>query len=453
MRRSCLVGALAASLVVAQPSAADPDREIPAAEEDLFDAFEGMDRNGRIPKPPRPDDLPNPEHWRYLPEARIKPGNLLERFLVTSMIAPFIFFDSDVGTGFGISLIDIDFREQRRREFAGVFLSYTTEGQQNYSFVWQHWLHHREAEGGGVFQEERSFLRVAAGYNRSLTRRFFGFGPNSEHEDETSYRDESYYLELGLQRSWPDPGDPLVLSLGIAGESHSLGPGHVSHKPDTKDVFVETFDDADHSQLGWIGGGIRWDTRDSQRNPYRGWYLGAEVDAALLQDKGDVGAIWTLGGSKYIPTPPLFHDGGDPDEEHPATDTLAVGGFLRTASGNLPFFSLPSLGGSDTERGFIAGRWRDRASWFTSVEYRFWLLERGFRIPFTEILRVERFGAALFYEAGSVARNDSELFQTQVQHSYGFGLRISLERAAPFRLDIGWSDDGVNFAAGFGLSF
>lgn len=447
--------ALALSLWVAHAGAADPGTvgEAERVEDETFDAFEGMDRNGRIPRPERPEELPNPERWRYLPEARIKPGNVLERFMVTSVIAPFVFYDSDVGTGFGISLIDIDFRERRRQEFAGLFLSYTTEGQQNYTFVWRHWLHHREAPGGGVFQEERSFLRAAWGYNRALTRRFFGLGPRTREEDETSYRDESFFLEVELQRAWPDPGDPLVWSLGVTGETHSLGPGHVSGEPDTKQAFPEIFDEADPAQLGWLTGGVRWDTRDSQRNPYRGYTIGADVAAALLQDRGDVGAVFGLGGSRYFPTPPIFHDGGDPDEENPPTDVFAVGGFVGLASGNLPFFALPSLGGSNVHRGFIAGRWRDRASWFASAEYRFWVLERGFGIPFTETIRVERVGLAAFYEAGSVARNEGDLFQTRVRHSYGVGLRVTLERAAPFRVDLGFSEDGLNVSAGFGLSF
>jgi hypothetical protein len=33
------------------------------------------------------------------------------------------------------------------------------------------------------------------------------------------------------------------------------------------------------------------------------------------------------------------------------------------------------------------------------------------------------------------------------------GLRASLERAAPFRVDVGFSEDGVNVSAGFGLGF
>ena len=37
--------------------------------------------------------------------------------------------------------------------------------------------------------------------------------------------------------------------------------------------------------------------------------------------------------------------------------------------------------------------------------------------------------------------------------SYGFGLRVGLERAALFRVDFGFSPDSFNFSAGFGLTF
>ena len=57
------------------------------------------------------------------------------------------------------------------------------------------------------------------------------------------------------------------------------------------------------------------------------------------------------------------------------------------------------------------------------------------------------------YEAGAVAKNGSRLFGSPVRSSYGFGIRASLERAAPFRVDIGFSDEGVNVEAGFGLGF
>ena len=219
------------------------------------------------------------------------------------MIAPFVFYDSDVGVGFGVALVDIDFREQRRREFAGAFLSYTTEGQQNYTFVWRRWIHHLELPEGGVLQEERSLLRAAGGYERSLTRRFFGIGPKTHESDETSYRDSVGFLELGIDLALPDPGDDLVLSLGASGEWHDLGNGHVEGEPNTGDVYPDLFGPADPAALGYLHAGLRWDTRDSQVNPYRGWWVAGNVDAALLQGDGDVGALWTLSGGRIFGVP------------------------------------------------------------------------------------------------------------------------------------------------------
>ncbi len=442
-------------LMVGAARADDGDLAGPAAAAaaPVFDPLQGIDPDGRIPAILRPPDLPNPERWRYIPEGRLKPGNVFERFLVSSMIAPFVFYDGDVGTGFGVALVDIDFREQRRREFAGAFLSYTTEGQQNYTFVWRRWLHHRELPDGGVLLEERSLVRAAGGYSRSLTRRFFGIGPKTNESDETSYRDSVGYFELGFDHTLPDPGDDFVLSFGVSGEWHDLGAGHVSGEPNTEDVFPVLFEAADPYSLGTLHAGLRWDTRDSQINPYRGWFAAGEVDAALLQEGGDVGAVWSVSGGRIFPLPALFHDGGDSAEENAPTDVLALGLKSKFTSGDLPFFALPSLGGSQDLRGFIAGRWRDRASWDLTLEYRFWLLPRGFPIPFTDAIRVERFGAAIFYEAGAVAKDGSRLFGSPVRSSYGVGLRASLERAAPFRVDVGFSEDGVNVSAGFGLSF
>jgi hypothetical protein len=92
-------------------------------------------------------------------------------------------------------------------------------------------------------------------------------------------------------------------------------------------------------------------------------------------------------------------------------------------------------------------------SWLAGGEYRFWFLPRGFPVPFTDAIYVERVGAALFYEVGAVARNESEIFESRVRQSGGIGLRISLERAAPFRVDLGFSEEGLNISARFGLPF
>ena len=81
-----------------------------------YDPLRGMDPSGRIPKPQIPADIEHPERWRYTPPARIKPGNVVERFLVSSFISPIIFSEQDIGFGGGIALTDVDFRDQRYRE-------------------------------------------------------------------------------------------------------------------------------------------------------------------------------------------------------------------------------------------------------------------------------------------------------------------------------------------------
>jgi len=420
-----------------------------------FDPWQGIDKNGRIPKVDKPDDLTHPERWRYIPEGRLKPGNVFQRFLVSSFIAPFFFRDTDVGFGGGVAITDLDFREQRRREFAGLFASYTVEGQQAYKLAWRRRLHQRDAPGGGIFQEERSFLKAWMGYEKSLTRRFYGFGAKTSAGEETSYTDQTAFGRLGFELAVPDPGADWVVGASLLGEWHGLSGGRVKNKPDMEDVeaFAGIFSRADDYALGWLELELRYDTRDSQRLPYRGFAVGVNVDSAFLQTGWHVGSVFEISGTKIFPLPPLLHDGGDPDEENPPTDTLAFQLRTSTTAGDLPFYSLPSLGGSRTLRGFVAGRFRDRSMWHASAEYRFWILTRGFSIPFTKALRVERVGLALFGDTGSVAHDWPDVFSSRVWASGGVGLRFTLERDAPFRVDVGFSGEGVEVSAGFGLSF
>jgi hypothetical protein len=440
--------AFAATLASAQESS--PDSAAPEMES-VYDPYRGMDADGRIPKVDKAALVPRPERWRYVPEGRLKPGSFFERFLVSSFVVPLFFSNADVGTGLGFALTDIDFRGKRRREFMGAFLTYTTEGQQSYVLRWRRWLKHIEVPGGGVLQEERSFVGVGGGYRKTLTRRFFGIGPSTQERQETSYTDEVAFLDVGLSKSLDGSFDDLVVELGVRGEHHWLGRGRVGGEGDTRLEFPELFAEADPYGLGWLAASIRWDTRDSQRNAYRGSVLGASVDAALLQNDWNLGSIYTLFGDQIFPLPGLFHDGGTENEEHPPTDSLAFHVETQLSSGDLPFFARPSLGGNRILRGYIAGRWRDDAAWAAATEYRFWLVPRGFTV--WRHIRVERLGLALFYEVGGVAENGFGLFHERVRQSYGISGRATIERAALFRADLGFSEEGLNFSAGFGLPF
>jgi hypothetical protein len=444
-----LAALLGASGALAQGAA--PAADPPAAPPPPFDPLQGMDPSGRIPRVPLPEDLNHPERWRYIPEGRIKPGNVIDRLLVSSFVAPQFFFQEDVGTGAGLALTDIDFREQRRREFLGAFLTYTTEGQQRYRLVWRRWLHHVEIESGGVALEERTFVDGAAGYEKTLTRRFFGLGPDTREGDETSYTDEVADVLLRSDHAIPEPGDEWIVTVGLRGEHHNLARGRVSGAPSTEERFPGLVEEADGYAAVSVLAGLRYDTRDSQRQPFRGWRVGLLAEAPLWQSTGDTGAVLNGFASLVVPVPPLLHRGGDRREEHPPTDTVAVGLDVAATVGDLPFFARPSLGGSHTLRGYIANRFTDDAAWHAVAEYRFWVIPRGFAI--TRTVRVERVGLALFGEAGSVAGDPGGFLDATVHTSYGVGLRISLERTAVFRVDVGFSGEGPNVTANFGLSF
>jgi hypothetical protein len=237
---------------------------VAAEDESSYDPYEGIEEDGRIPKVELPKEILRPEHWRYVPEGKIKPGNVLQRFLVSTFIVPLFRFEQDVGAGAGIALTDIDFREQRRREFLGLFLSYTTEGQQKYRAIWRRRFYHLNLPEGGVAYEDRSNWTLNLGYEKTLTRRFFGFGADTKEHDETSYTDELQEMRVGAEVAFPEPGGDFIGRAEFRGEHHAVSNGRVSNQPDTGDVFPELVSDADGFTGGWMQLGLAYDTRDSQ---------------------------------------------------------------------------------------------------------------------------------------------------------------------------------------------
>ena len=427
-----------------------PEEEA-AQESRQHNPWPGWSAAAAFPKVKLPDDIKNPERWRYVPEGRIKPGNIIDRFLVSSFAVPIVYFEQDVGAGGGAGIFDIDFRQSRRKEFMGAFATYTTEGQQRFAMAWQRWLNHRELEGGGIAYEERTFLRARAGYSRTLTRRFYGLGADTRENGETSYTDEATVAAVAFQSSVPRLWDDLIIRITAEGQYHNLSSGRVSGAPSTEEIYPELFEQGDNYGMLWLRGVVRYDTRDSQHNPYGGGFLEVSLDASPWQDNSEAALIASAEANYNIEVPGLFHSGGDENEENPPTDVLAFDAKLASTHGELPYWALPSLGGSHSLRGYIRNRFTGKAAWHASAEYRFWIVPRGFAI--TDYIRVERLGMALFYDLGTVAEDMSDLWSAEIKHSYGVGFRMTFERGALFRADLGFSEEGPNFSLGFGLSF
>jgi len=412
-----------------------------------------MDEDGRIPKPDFPDDLERPERWRYYPAARIKPGGLLDRFWVSSFVSPIIFREEDIGVGGGLALTDIDFLGDNFRQFANVVTTYSAEGQQAYRFNWSRWLNHQQMADGGIIREERGRLYARGGYSRTLTRRFFGLGSRSPESDETSYTEDLSQIGFGVRLPLPDHGSDWVARVDFDARHHGLSPGEVSAVPSTSEYrpeFQTAFADGDGVGQLWLTTRLAWDSRDSFAQAYRGERIGLAV-ATAYQSGAEWGATVTLDAQKVFALPPLLHRGSTGREENPPTDVLAVGCFVQDTIGDLPFYSLPTLGGANTLRGFIQNRFTDRAAAHLSAEYRVNIIERGY--AFTDTIRIERIGLALFYECGTVAAGWEDLDTGRFLDSYGAGLRFAFSREAIFRLDVGYGAEGSNLTVAFGNAF
>ena len=416
-----------------------------------YDPGAGMDEDGRIERPDLPADLTNPERWRYTPPGRIAPGNVFDRFMVSSFISPIVFREQDVGTGGGFALTDIDFRNQNYREFANLLLTYTSEGQQAYRINWRRWLRHRQLENGGIVREERSSLFGLLEYSKTLTRRFYGTGSRTTEADETSYTEELSQVGFGGRVSIPEPGDNVLARAFLRLQHHGLSGGRVSAVPSTEQDFPAEVAAGDGDDQLWVDLEFAFDSRDSLHQPYRGSRLGVLAQTAALQTGGDFGGMVTVDARTVIPLPALFHRGGRGREENPPTDILAIAGFITDSQGDLPFYSLPTLGGTHTLRGYIQNRFTDRAAAHGTIEYRFGVVPRGFAI--TRAIRIERLNLGLFYDFGTVADGLGELADGRFLDSYGLGLRFSFSREASFRLDYGISDEDKNLTISFGNAF
>ena len=112
--------------------------------------------------------------------------------------------------------------------------------------------------------------------------------------------------------------------------------------------------------------------------------------------------------------------------------------YLEAASGEIPFYKLPALGGGNRMRGYFYGRYRDKVYAMTQLEYRqyFWW----------------RFGFVAFAGLGDVAPNLLKFRLKEFKYSYGLGFRFlfNKEQKVNLRLDIGIGENG-NSGIYFGI--
>ena len=183
-------------------------------------------------------------------------------------------------------------------------------------------------------------------------------------------------------------------------------------------------------------------------------YLHAEVTAAIDWRESEG---YTRRGGYYAVTAHRYDDRSDGrytfNEAHfdvrqfiPLLNehwVIALRGLVRTTDldgdQQVPFFLLPSLGGSTTLRAYPDGRFRDRHALLLSGEYR-WIPGRVLDM-------------ALFVDAGKVTARRGDLDLEGLNTSYGIGARFHAPAATVLRTEVAHGREGYRFHFAFGKAF
>jgi hypothetical protein len=254
----------------------------------------------------------------------------------------------------------------------------------------------------------------------------FGVGPDVLEDARSQYRMQSHDL-VGYATVTTTDWLAITGKVGWLGHPKLMDPGgtFVGDFPSTRDAFPTDAAASLSEQPAFLHSeaAVTADTRDYRGHPTHGsMYRAALTNYWDRTDGFYTFHTWEAEGLHYVPLAD-------------ARVVLAFHGW--TVSGNpvgghdIPFYLLPSIGGSRTLRSYHDFQFHDNNVLLVSAESRFAL--------YTHL------DAALFADAGNVARHFSDLNLDKT--SYGVGVRLHNQRTTLARLDVAHGAQGWHFIA------
>jgi hypothetical protein len=296
---------------------------------------------------------------------------------------------------------------------------------------------HQWVTGGGIVWTSRGTKGVAAFHSMSL------------HDDRirisaiASYFDavDRYY---GIGAAAGDRGSAIDLrnaktNLQITGQLQAFRHGYVgisyrlldtNARPDTASPTTPAPPGAQlNSTLSMFGPRLAFDTRDSETRPQRGMNLTATwlFGTSAFGDSFEHNKL-SLAGSLYRP--------------FSSTTVFAVNATLCSARGTVPYYDLCLFGADNALRGYLTGRYRDRASWSAQGEVR------------QDI--TGRWGAVGFFGFGKIAPSVGDILgHGAVLPAAGLGLRYRPFKTndVRVRLDVALGKNESGLYLGIGEAF
>lgn len=264
--------------------------------------------------------------------------------------------------------------------------------------------------GSVYFPGERFIINEQLSYS-SFPDEFWGLGKKAPDSNEESYKFKQYYVYIHPQFR--------------VGKSLFLGMVYQYQRVFNIDyeqggLFdIQNVPGRQGYHISGLGMSLTYDTRNNAFAPDKG---------AMFQFYFDEFA--PIFGSNYLYTSYVLDLRRFIRTFKGQVLALQVLGNFNT--GEVPLRSLATLGGSNTMRGYYAGRYRDKNAGVLQAEYRvplFW-----------------RIGAVGFADMGNVGPELKDVNFQHFKYSYGGGLRVALNQKEKLnlRLDYGLAKGGSN---------
>ena len=169
-----------------------------------------------------------------------------------------------------------------------------------------------------------------------------------------------------------------------------------------------------------FGNQFTLDFRRGEMRKVSGTQLIAGTDLATSLKNSTSYLTYHIEAHQFIPVPFL-----------PESRRFGIRGKLLKSellSGDeVPFFDLPTLGGSRDLRGFRSDRFRGNGALIFTAEYRY---------PMWDVLDV-----TLFMDQGQVFNNFSDIAFDRFEPSYGFGVHLLTAKGLAFRAEMAFSSE------------
>ena len=246
-------------------------------------------------------------------------------------------------------------------------------------------------------------LKISAGYHNYPQDDFWGLGNNTREEQRANYLIEGFDTTTTLQMSFGK------FRTGVSGGYLKLntGPGRDKAYPSVPESLQLG------PSYGHAGASLEYRSLDEESDPHKGSkYTFEWTTYASSFQRYQVAAY------RFVPVT--------------TTDRIALRGQMMFTHNSptevVPFFMLPTAGGTDTVRGFNHYRFRDRHALVLNAEYR---------RPLNAFVDVVG-----FVDAGRVFARVEDLGLNDLHYAGGIGARLKFGQRVLFGIDLGFSKEG-----------